>query len=154
MPYPKVSTKQNKLMDNWCLTQCSIWSYSTQFHQWQLRTCLILWFFSWSYQVCFIYFCASELVSTGTFLNVFGTDVAWCLNTVRFILMWNIKLNARKVRENNRSFHSHYILTPCVFAGTCSAAWASFAVFLLLNVIGAAAWWFFKSGYFQRCLEQ
>ncbi|XP_039861501.1 nectin-2-like isoform X1 [Simochromis diagramma] len=37
-----------------------------------------------------------------------------------------------------------------VASGTCSAAWASFAVFLFLNVIGAAAWWFFKSGYFQR----
>uniref|UniRef100_A0A3P8NQC2 Ig-like domain-containing protein n=1 Tax=Astatotilapia calliptera TaxID=8154 RepID=A0A3P8NQC2_ASTCA len=41
-----------------------------------------------------------------------------------------------------------------VASGTCSAAWASFAVFLFLNVIGAAAWWFFKSGYFQRCVEQ
>ncbi|XP_039455935.1 nectin-4-like [Oreochromis aureus] len=41
-----------------------------------------------------------------------------------------------------------------VASEACSAAWALFGVLLSLNVIGAAAWCFHKSGHFQRCLEQ
>ncbi|XP_039455924.1 nectin-4-like isoform X1 [Oreochromis aureus] len=51
---------------------------------------------------------------------------------------------------SNAYGRKHAQLYVHVASGTCSAAWASFAVFLFLNVIGAAAWWFFKSGYFQR----
>uniref|UniRef100_A0A3Q4GKS7 Ig-like domain-containing protein n=1 Tax=Neolamprologus brichardi TaxID=32507 RepID=A0A3Q4GKS7_NEOBR len=36
---------------------------------------------------------------------------------------------------------------------TCSAAWALFGLLLSLNVIGAT-WFFYKSGCFQKCLEQ
>uniref|UniRef100_A0A669EZ85 Ig-like domain-containing protein n=1 Tax=Oreochromis niloticus TaxID=8128 RepID=A0A669EZ85_ORENI len=51
---------------------------------------------------------------------------------------------------SNAYGRKHAQLYVHVASGTCSAAWASFAVFLFLNVIGAAAWWFFKSGHFQR----
>uniref|UniRef100_A0A3P8NQN9 Ig-like domain-containing protein n=1 Tax=Astatotilapia calliptera TaxID=8154 RepID=A0A3P8NQN9_ASTCA len=38
-------------------------------------------------------------------------------------------------------------------ASACSAAWASFGLLLSLNAIGAT-WFFYKSGCFQKCLEQ
>ncbi|XP_039455779.1 poliovirus receptor-like isoform X3 [Oreochromis aureus] len=40
-----------------------------------------------------------------------------------------------------------------VASGACSAAWASFGLLLSLDVIGAT-WFFYKSGCFQKCLQQ
>ncbi|XP_063355050.1 nectin-2-like isoform X2 [Pelmatolapia mariae] len=40
-----------------------------------------------------------------------------------------------------------------VASGACSAAWASFGLLLSMNFIGAT-WFFYKSGRFQKCLEQ
>lgn len=49
---------------------------------------------------------------------------------------------------------SHSILPFYVPVGTCSAAWTLFGLLFFLNVIGAAAWCYSKSGYSQKYLEQ
>nr|XP_024661102.1 nectin-3-like isoform X3 [Maylandia zebra] len=50
---------------------------------------------------------------------------------------------------SNAYGRKHGQLYVRVAAGACSAAWALFGILLTLNVIGVAAWCFFKSGCFQ-----
>uniref|UniRef100_A0A669EVV4 Ig-like domain-containing protein n=1 Tax=Oreochromis niloticus TaxID=8128 RepID=A0A669EVV4_ORENI len=55
---------------------------------------------------------------------------------------------------SNAYGREHGQLYVHVAAGACSAAWALFGLLLTLNVIGVAAWCFFKSGCFQRVGDQ
>ncbi|XP_030614060.1 nectin-2-like [Archocentrus centrarchus] len=51
---------------------------------------------------------------------------------------------------SNAYGRNHAQLYVHVASGACAAAWALFGVLLSLNVVGAAAWYLYKSGHFQR----
>ncbi|CAI5655856.1 unnamed protein product [Oreochromis niloticus] len=71
------------------------------------------------------------------------------------LLSLNSDLNGLYQCEATNAYGSkHGRLYVHVASGACSAAWALFLVVLFLNVMGTAAWCFYKSGHFQRISQQ
>ncbi|XP_019207902.1 nectin-4 [Oreochromis niloticus] len=67
------------------------------------------------------------------------------------LLSLSSDLNGLYQCEASNTYGSkHGQLYVHVASGACSAAWALFGVLLFLNVVGAAAWYFYKHGCSQR----